>query len=107
MRKIAMLNQKGGVAKTTSTLNIGAGLHLQKKRVCLIDMDPQAHLTKGLGLWEPDLMTVYDLIRAKAPLDAVRISRGGLDVLPAGPRWQWRIWNWEAKLAGSGSWKKH
>lgn len=107
MRKIAMLNQKGGVAKTTSTLNIGAGLHLQKKRVCLIDMDPQAHLTKGLGLWEPDLMTVYDLIRAKAPLDAVRISRGGLDVLPAGPEMAMADLELGGEIGRSGSWKKH
>lgn len=46
---IALVNQKGGVGKTTSTINIGAGLALKGKRVLLIDLDPQASLTMSLG----------------------------------------------------------
>ena len=53
MRVIAVMNQKGGVAKTTTTANLGAALAEAGKRVCLIDMDPQAHLSINYGI-EPD-----------------------------------------------------
>src|SRR5262245_40354951 len=62
-RIIAMLNQKGGVGKTTTTVNLGAALAEAGKRVCMIDLDPQAHLTLHLGI-DPDAVrkTVYDLL---------------------------------------------
>ncbi len=49
-RIIALLNQKGGVGKTTTTVNLGAALAKAGKRVCLLDLDPQAHLTLHLGI---------------------------------------------------------
>jgi len=49
MKTLAVVNQKGGVAKTTSTINIGHALALSKKRVLLIDLDPQGSLTLSLG----------------------------------------------------------
>ncbi len=49
MQIIALINQKGGVGKTTCAINIGAGLNGLGKRVLLIDLDPQAHLTYSLG----------------------------------------------------------
>jgi chromosome partitioning protein len=58
-----MLNQKGGVGKTTSAVNIGAALAQAGRRVCMIDLDPQAHLTLHLGI-ERDRIerTVYDVL---------------------------------------------
>ena len=53
MRRIAIINQKGGVGKTTTTANLGAALALQGRRVLVIDMDAQANLTLALGI-EPD-----------------------------------------------------
>ncbi len=55
MKVISVLNQKGGVAKTTSTLNVGACLAAKGYRVLLIDLDPQANLTMGLGIEVEDL----------------------------------------------------
>ena len=51
---IAMANQKGGVAKTTSTMNLGAALSKHGKRVLLVDCDPQANLTEIMGYDEPE-----------------------------------------------------
>ena len=63
MRIIALMNQKGGVGKTTTTVNLGAALAEAGRRVCLIDLDPQAHLTINFGL-EPsaDLPSLYDVL---------------------------------------------
>ena len=61
-RIIAMLNQKGGVGKTTTTVNLGAALAEAGQRVLLVDLDPQAHLTLHLGLDDDSRRTVYDLL---------------------------------------------
>jgi chromosome partitioning protein len=67
MKIISILNQKGGVAKTTSTQNIAAGLHGLGKKVLAIDFDPQGNLTSGFGLDKRNLdYTVYDLLKAKS-----------------------------------------
>ncbi|MGB9626622.1 MAG: ParA family protein, partial [Phycisphaerae bacterium] len=50
MRRIAIINQKGGVGKTTTTVNLGAALARAGRRVLLIDLDPQSHLTLHLGI---------------------------------------------------------
>ena len=55
---IALVNQKGGVAKTTSTVNLGVGLANHGNRVLLIDADPQGSLTISLGIKNPDDLTV-------------------------------------------------
>ncbi len=63
MRSIAMMNQKGGVGKTTSSVNIAAALARSGKRVLLVDMDPQAHASLHFGI-EPgeDFSSVYDVL---------------------------------------------
>ena len=60
MRKIAILNQKGGVGKTTTVVNVSAALALKGQRVLVMDMDPQAHLTIHLGAdQEAEAMGIY------------------------------------------------
>lgn len=85
MRKIAVLNQKGGVGKTTTVVNVSASLALMGKRVLVIDMDPQAHLTIHLGAdRETDAMGVYEVLTGAAPIaEAVRLTRQNLWLLGA------------------------
>jgi chromosome partitioning protein len=82
-----MLNQKGGVGKTTSAVNVGAALAQTGRRVCLIDLDPQAHLTLHLGIDASGVeRTVYDLlIDPECGARAARITdaRPGLDAILA------------------------
>ena len=53
-KTIAMVNQKGGVGKTTSTVNLGVGLAKQGYKVLLVDSDPQGSLTISMGIQDPD-----------------------------------------------------
>jgi chromosome partitioning protein len=62
---IAVLNQKGGVGKTTSVVNIGSGLAMLGRSVLLVDLDPQGHLTASLGIQDPGL-SVIDVLRGEA-----------------------------------------
>ena len=76
---IAVSNHKGGVGKTTSTLNLGAALQRMGKKVLLIDLDPQANLTQSLGLTEHS-PTVYEALRGESPLKPIEVLPG-LDVV--------------------------
>ena len=72
MKIIALVNQKGGVGKTTSTINIGAGLSSLGKKVLLIDLDPQANLTYSLGIEAHKLnKTIYELLKGEASIKEV------------------------------------
>jgi chromosome partitioning protein len=84
MKTIALVNQKGGTGKTTSTINIGAGLVKLGKKVLLIDLDAQANLTYALGIKAHELnKTVYELLKGEANIEEVLIDRNGVKVIPA------------------------
>lgn len=80
MKTIAILNHKGGTGKTTSSLNIGAGLAKINKRVLLIDIDPQTNLSEGLGIRNAE-KSIYQSIKG-APLSIINITEN-LDLIPA------------------------
>ena len=84
MKIIALVNQKGGVGKTTSTINIGAGLSSLGKKVLLIDLDPQANLTYSLGIEAHKLnKTIYELLKGEASIKEVIQNKNGLDIIPS------------------------
>ena len=78
---ISISNHKGGVGKTTSALNIGAGLNKLGKKVLLIDLDPQANLSQSLGIIEHE-KNIYGAIRGEYKLQPINIIKG-LDLIPA------------------------
>jgi len=85
-RIIAMCNQKGGVGKTTTSINLGASLALDGRKVLAVDFDPQGALSAGLQIPMHDVPTVYDLLIGKVKdVSQTIIPSGvpGLDVIPA------------------------
>jgi len=78
---ISISNHKGGVGKTTSAINIGAGLNKLGKKILLIDLDPQANLSQSLGIIEPD-SNIYGALRGEYKLQPIEVVKG-LDVIPS------------------------
>ena len=89
---IAVVNQKGGVGKTTTAVNLTAGFHNAGLKVLLCDFDPQANATSGLGIEKKKLkQSVYDVIINGVDAEKAIVSTKFGDVLPAA-----------ADLAGAG-----
>ena len=85
MRAIATINQKGGVGKTTTAVNLSAALARMGKRVCLIDLDPQAHASLHLGISPEDSeASIYGVLTSDRPLAEARYQvEENLWVVPA------------------------
>ncbi len=79
---IAVVNQKGGTGKTTTTINLGKSLEQKGKRILLVDMDPQGSLGYSLGITDPK-GTVSDLIYGEAPISDVLMTKEGMDIIPS------------------------
>ena len=84
MKKIAVINQKGGVGKTTSVVNICAGLQRLGHKVMAVDMDPQSHLTFSLG-FRGDVPSggVYSLMKGESSLEQTTVEAEGIALIPS------------------------
>ena len=85
MKVIGLVNQKGGVSKTTSTHNLGSALSQLGKKVLLIDLDPQGNLTSGVGIDKSEIKNcIYDLlIEDTVELEETIVSLEEFDIVPA------------------------
>jgi len=83
-RIIAFVNHKGGVGKTTTVLNVAAGLHIRGRSVLMVDMDAQANLTTSVGLSQEEDSTIYDVLTQKKTLpEIIRKCNNGTFIAPS------------------------
>ena len=82
-RIVAIVNQKGGVGKTTSAVNLTAALHEKGARILLVDFDPQANASSGLGVSRRSKYTSYDVIINGIPAERAIVHTQWGDVLPS------------------------
>ncbi len=78
---ISFSNRKGGVGKTTSTINIGASLNQMKKKVLILDLDPQANLSQSLGIMDPK-NNIYGALKGHYEIQPIEIMKG-FHVIPS------------------------
>lgn len=87
MRTIAVINQKGGVGKTTTTTNLAHALALQGHRVTAIDLDPQGHLAASFGVYDRSLSGMDSVLLNQDDISSKPIEiKEGLNLIPAGPQ---------------------
>src|SRR5258706_8961889 len=85
MRVLVVSNQKGGVGKTTTAISLGAALVERGQRVLIIDLDPQANATSGLGVGKTS--AIHGVLLKEQPISesVVHTELEGLDLIPSGP----------------------
>lgn len=79
---ITVINQKGGTGKTTTSVNLGCALAQKKKKVLLVDLDPQGNLSYWLGVSEPET-TMAEVMMGESALSDILVEREGLQVAPS------------------------
>ena len=85
-RAICIANQKGGVGKTTTTINLSSALAAEGKKILVIDIDPQGNTTSGFGIDKNEQpVTVYDVIISDIPINeaVLHVDEAGLDLIPS------------------------
>ena len=90
---IAVFNQKGGVGKTTTNVNLSACIAVRGKKVLVVDIDPQGNTTSGLGIDKKELKkTIYDVLigTAKAEEVITQTAVENLSIIPSSANWQGR-----------------